>query len=239
VIEYLLIPVAFFTSCLAGVMGLGGGILLIAAMPGLVPATAIIPLHAATQLASNLSRALFSWREIDLAIIPPFLLGAALGGWAGSEIYGSLKLEWVPVVIGVLILVLTWVKLPTPRGTGQWSLVLLGFYQTGLGMVAGATGPLGAAVLQRRNIARDWVVANTAVYMGLNHTVRCVAFVAIGFGFAPWWKLILGMVVAGIAGSWVGTRLRSRVPQVNFQRWFKWLITVLALRMIAWPLWAN
>ncbi len=43
--EFLLVPITFLTSCLAGVMGLGGGMLLIAAMPGLVPASAIIPLR--------------------------------------------------------------------------------------------------------------------------------------------------------------------------------------------------
>ena len=58
-VEYALVPIAFLTSVLAGVMGMGGGVLLIAAMPGLVPVSAIFPLHAATQLASNLSRAGF------------------------------------------------------------------------------------------------------------------------------------------------------------------------------------
>ena len=46
----------------------------------------------------------------------------------------------------------------------------------------------------------------------------------------------LGMILAGIAGSWVGTRLRPRIPQLDFQRWFKWLVTLLALRMLVWPL---
>ena len=54
-------------------------------------------------------------------------------------------------------------ELPAVRGGGQWSLLLLGFYQTGLGMVAGATGPVGAAVLLRRNTARDWLAANSSV----------------------------------------------------------------------------
>ena len=41
--------------------------------------------------------------------------------------------------------------------------------------------------------------------------------------------------LAVTAGSWVGTRLRSHVPQVDFQRLFKLLVTLLALRMIALP----
>jgi uncharacterized membrane protein YfcA len=44
------------------------------------------------------------------------------------------------------------------------------------------------------------------------------------------------MIAAGVLGSWVGTRLRSHVPQLNFQRIFRWMVTLLALRMIALPL---
>ena len=43
---------------------------------------------------------------------------------------------------------------------------------------------------------------------------------------------MLGMVLAGIMGSWVGTKLRSLSPQTAFQRWFKVLVSVLAVRMI-------
>jgi uncharacterized membrane protein YfcA len=234
--EVVLVPIVFLTSCLAAVMGMGGGILLITVMPSFVPAMAILPLHAVTQLASNVSRAAFGWRDIDRSIIPAVLLGALAGAWLGSEVYLSLDALWLPAVIGVLILVCTWLPLPQVPGGGQLSLLLLGFYQTGLGMVAGATGPVGAAVLLRRNTGRDWLVVNTAVYMTLNHFVRLATFMAIGFSFAPWWQLATAMVAAGILGSWVGTRLRSLVPQLNFQRLFRWMVTLLALRLIAAPL---
>ncbi len=234
--ELLLVPMVFFTSCLAAVMGMGGGILLIAVMPSFIPAAAIIPLHAVTQLASNVSRAGFGWRDIELGIIPAVLVGALAGAWLGSEVYLSLDMDWFPAVIGVLILLFTWVPLPQVPGGGQLSLALLGFYQTGLGMVAGATGPVGGAVLLRRNTDRDWLVVNTAVYMTLNHGIRLATFLAIGFSFAPWWKLATAMVVAGIFGSWVGTRLRGLVSQMNFQRLFRWMVTLLALRLIVSPM---
>lgn len=234
--EWLLVPVAFLTSLLAAVMGMGGGILLIALMPGLVPAPAILPLHAATQLASNASRAAFGWRHIDAGIVPGFLTGAVLGALVGAEVYRGLDTQWLPALIGALILVFTWVPLPAVPGGGQLSLVLLGFYQTGLGMLAGATGPVGAAVLMRRSIQRDWLVVNTALYMSLNHGMRMAAFLLIGFSFGQWWQLLGGMIAAVICGSWVGTRLRSRLPQYDFQRLFRWLVTLLALRMIAFPM---
>jgi uncharacterized membrane protein YfcA len=231
----LLVPIVFLTSCLAAVMGMGGGILLIAVMPGLVPSSVIMPLHAVTQLASNVSRAAFGWREIDAGIIPAMLVGAVAGAWLGSEVYQSLDMHWLPALIGLLILLFTWLPLPAVPGGGQMSLALLGFYQTGLGMIAGATGPVGAAVLLRRNTERDWLVVNTSVYMALNHAMRLAAFLALGFSLATWWQLAVAMIATGICGSWVGTRLRHLVPQSNFQRLFRWMVTLLALRMIVEP----
>ncbi|MCR9103997.1 MAG: sulfite exporter TauE/SafE family protein [Gammaproteobacteria bacterium] len=235
-IEWMLIPIAFATSCLAAVIGMGGGILLIALMPGLLPAAAILPMHAATQLASNASRAAFGWRSIDLSLIPAVALGAAAGAWVGAGLYQNLDMHWLPAIVGAFILVFVWLPLPALPGAGQLSLLALGFYQTGLGMLAGATGPVGAAVLLRRCAARDWLVVNTALYMSLNHVMRLTAFFLLGFSFAPWWPLLAGMIVAGVAGSWVGTRLRARMPQRDFQRLFRWLVTGLALRLLLMPL---
>ena len=234
-VEYWLVPIVFATSCLSALVGMGGGVLLITLMPGLVPVGVIIPIHACTQLASNLSRAAFGWRHIDPTILPAFIIGAILGATVGGQVYGSIDLYWLPAIIGVLVLVITWAPLPRPRGSSQAGLALLGFYQTGLGMVAGATGPLGAAVLMRRNNRRDWLVVNTAVYMAVNHLLRVGAFALLGFSLAPWWQLVLFMALAGIIGSWVGTRLRPRIPQLDFQRWFRLLVTLLAARMIALP----
>lgn len=235
--ELALVPIVFLTSCLTAVIGMGGGVLLLMLMPGLVPTAAILPLHAITQLASNVSRAAFGWRAIDPGIVPAFTLGALAGSWLGAGIYQALDLRWLPACIGMFILVFTWLPLPLLRGGGQWALALLGFCQTGLGMLAGATGPLGAAVLLRRNGERDWLVVNTAVYMSLNHVLRVLAYVAIGFSYAPWWPLVTGLVLAGICGSWLGTRLRGLVPQRDFHKVFRLLVSVLALRMIGLALW--
>lgn len=233
--ELLLVPIVFVSSCLAAIIGMGGGLLLIALMPGLVPTAAVIPLHAVTQFASNASRAAFSWRHIDRSIIPAIMLGAMAGAWLGAEVYGALSMHWLPAVIGLLIILFIWVPLPSIPGGGNVSLALLGFYQTGLGMVAGATGPMGAAVLLRRRSGRDWLVVNTAVYMTINHAFRLAAFTIIGFSFGAWWKLLVAMSIAGVCGSWVGTRLRRRLPQRDLQRIFRWLVTLLAARLVVMP----
>ncbi|WP_279245880.1 TSUP family transporter [Candidatus Litorirhabdus singularis] len=230
--EYWLVLAAFLTSAFAGVFGMGGGVPLITLMPGVVPVLAIIPVHAMTQLASNGSRALFGWRHIDRSLILPFVVGGLGGAAGGGLLIDAINLDWLPILIGIVILVITWLPLPAAGGDGGFAMAMLGFYQTGVGMLVGATGPLGAALLARRNKQRDWLVVNTAVYMALNHLLKVLAFLVLGFSFAAYAPLIGGMMLAVIAGSWVGTRLRQYLPQGNFQFWFKLLVTILALRMI-------
>lgn len=230
--EYWLVLAAFLTSAFAAVFGMGGGVPLITLMPGVIPVLAIIPVHAMTQLASNGSRALFGWRHIDRSLILPFVIGGLVGAGAGALLIEAINLDWLPLLIGVVILIITWLPLQSARGDGRVAMAVLGFYQTGVGMLVGATGPLGAALLARRNHQRDWLVVNTAVYMALNHLLKVLAFVVLGFSFVAYAQLIAGMMLAVVAGSWVGTRLRQYLPQGNFQFWFKLLVSMLALRMI-------
>ena len=65
------------------------------------------------------------------------------------------------------------------------------FATAGLGMLAGATGPLGGSVLNRVSSQREWVVVNTDVYMSINHLIRSVAYGLLGFAFPPGGKASL------------------------------------------------
>ena len=78
--------------------------LLIALMPGLVPTAAIIPIHAITQLTSNVSRAAFGWRDIDWSLIP----AVTLGSWAGTRLRSMIPQKsfhfWFKLLISSLAL---------------------------------------------------------------------------------------------------------------------------------------
>ena len=99
-------------------------------------------------------------------------------------------------------------------------------------MLAGATCPLGAAVLARIRNRREWLVVNTGVYMMPNHGVRAVAFGHLGCSFVPWINAITWMSFGMVAGALVGTRLRQNLPQQNFETIFQWVVTVLVVRMV-------
>lgn len=222
----------FATSLMTAVVGLGGGVVLMLVMPGLIPLSAIIPVHAFVQFVSNAARVGFAFKHADTKLLVPLTAGSLIGALIGSPAVGWVSFTLLPAVAGIMILLLLWLPLDRFIPKGNSSLFVLGVYQTGLGMVAGATGPLGAAVLSRINNEREWVVVNTGVYMTINHAMRTVAFALLGFAFNAWWLTITVMSIGVIAGAALGTRLRQYVPQKNFEAVFKWIVTALALRMV-------
>ena len=106
--ELFLGIVTFFTSTIAAIVGLGGGMMLITILPSFLPINALIPVHGLTQMTSNLSRAVFGYKDVQYEVIPKFLLGSFLGIGIFASILSFISLEYVPLFIGVYILLSLW-----------------------------------------------------------------------------------------------------------------------------------
>ena len=81
---------ALATSIISGIIGMGGGLLLLATMLSFLPHAETIPAHGAVQLVSNGTRLLVFLRHVDLRTIVRFALGALPG-----SIVGGLLLVWL------------------------------------------------------------------------------------------------------------------------------------------------
>ncbi|MEM9599374.1 MAG: sulfite exporter TauE/SafE family protein [Acidobacteriota bacterium] len=227
---WILVAVSFFSSALTAILGIGGGVLLIALMPGLLPAAAVVPVHGVVQLASNASRAWFARRHIAWGPVAPFAVGALLGAALGSRVVVQLPERWLPFLLGVFILLVTWTPVGRLRLPGRFFTI--GAVQTFVSLFVGAAGPLVSPLLLREGYDHAKVVATHGAVMTLLHGLKALTFAYLGFSFGQWWPLLLGMVVAVTAGSWAGNRLRDRLPEANLKTAFKVLLTVLALRLL-------
>lgn len=228
----LLILAAFFSSSLTAVLGLGGGMLLIAVMSVFLPPAAVVPVHGVVQLASNASRGALSPRDIRRDLLWPFLGGCLLGALVGSRLVLKVPTELLPLPLGVFILLMTWMPQIKRKLWFPGRFLSLGFVQAFLTLFVGATGPLNMPFLLRAGLGRDQLVVTAAAFMTVVHLVKIVTFGLLGFAFGSYALLMLLMVVAVISGSWAGTRLRHKVPEQLFVRVFKVLISLLALRMM-------
>ncbi|MDA0334726.1 MAG: sulfite exporter TauE/SafE family protein [bacterium] len=230
--ELILIPAAFFTSLTAAIGGIAGGVMLIAIMASFLPPAAVIPIHGLVQITSNISRALLGVRHIEWRIVRDYSIGAILGALLGSRLVPLFAWDNLPLVLGLCILLFTW--MPKLRGDRRlpFRFGVLGLVQTALSLFVGVAGPLNMPFLLREELGRDRTVITHSVQMTIMHMLKVVTFGLLGFAFAPYVQLVIGMTIGAVLGSWAGTRVRSHVPEHIFRHGIRILITVLALRML-------
>jgi uncharacterized membrane protein YfcA len=230
--ELFLGIITFLTSTIAAIVGLGGGMMLIAILPSFLPINALIPVHGLTQVTSNLSRAIFGYKDVQYEVIPKFLIGSFLGIALFASILNFISLEYVPLFIGLYILLSLWSQKFNEKIKKYESYFLAGFFQTGLSMVVGATGPLSMTLLLKDYKDKDKVVATSAALMSLTHILKVFVFMYFGFVFFDYIGIIIAMVIGAIAGSFIGTKLRNIIDGKKFTIILKILLTTLAIKII-------
>lgn len=231
--EILLGIISFFTSTIAGVVGLGGGMILIAVLPSFLPINAIVPVHGLTQMSSNLSRAIFGWRDVKVEVIPKFLIGSILGVSFFAGILYFISLEYVPLFIGLYILLSLWSTKFNEKIERFESYVLIGFVQSGLSIVVGATGPIATTLLVKDYNDKHTVIATAAALKSITHTLKVFAFMIFGFVFFEYIGVLTGMIIGAVAGSWAGTKLRDVIDGKKFMIALKVLLSLMAIKLIA------
>lgn len=163
--ELLLALVSFCTSLVAAVLGLGGGMLLIAILPQFLLANAVVPIHSVTQISSNASRAFFAKESICWQLLIPFIVGSLIGTVLFGLVVAYLPIDFIPLFIGTYILLNIWSDSFKQFIAKFESLYIVGFLQTGLGMLVGATGPFTLSILTKTLADKEQVIATSAVFM--------------------------------------------------------------------------
>lgn len=227
---------AFFTSILSGMLGMGGGILLLTIMMSYYPPTVLIPIHGVIQWVSNASRIAINLEHVVMSIFIPAFLGSVLGGAIASQVVWSVPESLFRWIIGVFILLITWVPfkgvLAKIRVHRTRKFFSLGAIVTFISLFVGATGPLLAPFFLQEDINRKQIVATKASVQFNVHTMKILVFFFSGFLFSQYISIIISMSVAAFLGTYVGKKLLGFVNEKAFRVIFKTLITLLALRVL-------
>jgi uncharacterized membrane protein YfcA len=216
----------------AGVLGFGGGMLLIAILPMFLNPGLIIPIHGITQLASNSSRMIFSLEHVQWQLFPKFLVGSLIGIIVFGLILTNVSTEYVPIAIGVYILLNLWSQAFGNFIKKYESYYLIGLLQTGLGLIVGAPGPLALSVLTKNLRSKDEIIATSAMFMTISHLAKIPVFMALGVAVFGELNLLFFMVLGAILGSFAGTKLRLAAKNDGLIMMVKVLLSALALKMI-------
>ena len=76
------------------------------------------------------------------------------------------------------------------------------------------------------------MVATMGALMTVTHIAKLMAFGFIGFAIGNFLPLMGAMIVAGVAGNWIGEMALHRISEQRFRLVLQVILTVLALRLI-------
>ncbi len=229
-VALILVAASAATSFVTAAAGIGGGVLLIAVMATLMPASALIPVHGVVQIGSNGSRALIMWRHVQSTILLPFIGGSLAGAVLGGLLAVQLPSSFLKVGLGLFILWSVWGK--TVNATGRLAIVGTGMFSSFLTMFFGATGMFISAMVKTLNLGRLEHVATHSTCMVAQHVLKVVVFGLLGFAFGPYLWLILAMIASGFAGTMIGKRILVKMDDAIFHRVLAVVLTLLALKLL-------
>lgn len=233
----LLTAIAACTSIVSGVMGMAGGMMLLAAMLHWMDPLVAIPVHGVVQLASNASRAWFQRPHVRWDAVWRFAWPLLPAGAAGLWLLRAIPPAGGRVAIGVFVLLAVWapglLRLgprvgSDPRRALPAGGVLVGFLSTTIG----ATGPLLAPFVLALGLAPPATVGTIAACQVFQHGAKLALFGAAGFDFRAFALPALALCAAATLGSAIGTRLLDHLPERLFRSAVKGVLTLLALQLL-------
>lgn len=220
------------TAFIASTTGSAGGLLLLGLLALVFPPVVLIPLHTTVMLGDNISRVVILRRHILRAALLPFFIGAALGAAAGGRIFVALPTATLQFILGVLIIVFTWMPKIAGAGSLRGRFGLAGFAATFVGIFVSATGALVAPFVAAACADRRALVGTFSAVMGLVHLCKLVAFGLLGAALASYLPLMAAMVATAALGNLAGSRVLGRMPEHGFRLVFRVVLTALALRIL-------
>ena len=238
----ILAAVAFATAVLSAIVGMAGGITLLAVMLLFLEPLVVIPLHGVVQLVSNSSRTFIQRAHLRWDIIARYGVLLLPMGFVGLWLARGLTPDALKTLIGVFVLAATWAPgllllgAHPEEANPQRRFFLLGGVVGVLNIAIGATGPLIAPFFLNLGLTRFGLIGTKAACQMLGHLAKLVVFGIAGFAFQEWLPLLAVLCVCVIVGTWAGSRLLTHVSEVWFVRTYKTVLTLIALRLVIAPI---
>ena len=228
----LLSLTALFTSAFSGAAGLGGGTILIGVFYalGLAPVEAI-PLFAAVQLVSNLTRTAAYVRHVEWRAAGWFLLAAIPATALLAPFAATVDVHVVQLILAALMAISLLPSATAKPLPPRLAFVTAGAANGTLGMFVGATGLFVGRLFLRPEWPKQKVVATLALTQVFGHALRVAAYGFVGFSaFAK--PLVLVPVCASvIVGTLLGKQLNGKLSETAFRRLFQGILIVLTLKL--------
>ena len=244
----ILIIAAFFSSTISAIIGMGGGIILLGVMAVIIPnGYMVIALHGMIQLISNSTRTYIFRNDINKEIIKDFFFGVILGSLISVLIIlflinifkvqsaSEIKVDFLKPLIGTLILWYLFFK-KKKKGKDTKSFFKVGVISGTTSIFIGATGPLIAPFFLKRKLIKHEIIVNKAACQMITHLTKIPIFIYFfDVNYFREYLILIPLFFAVFLGTNFGKTLLERIPETLFQKIFKIVLFVIALKLILLP----
>ncbi|MGB3768153.1 MAG: sulfite exporter TauE/SafE family protein [Phormidesmis sp.] len=219
----LLASVSFAAWFISMLVGGGSPLILIPLVTLLLGAQSVAPVLTIGSVLGNAQRGLLLWKHVDWSLtlwqVPGVVTGSLLGAYAFTKI----EAEGLQIFIAIALLYLVLYallrdRLNLPAFSFQaWHFLPLGFLNAIASGLIGSTGPILNPAYLSYGLEKESMVATRAANLTLTHTVKILAYTALGV-LSP--KLVgYGLVIglAALPANWLGKKVLERMSADQFQ----------------------
>ncbi len=230
---YLILALAtLITSFISGVLSMAGGMILMGVFGFFLSVPAAMVLHGIAQSFSNGSRVWLYRDHISWVILAPYTAGAAVV----LALFSALTFVPDMALVFILIGTLPFLAQLLPKSISldmqkQPIGFLCGIVVTLAQMLAGASGPLLDMFYVNSKLTRQQILGTKAITQTLGHLLKLGYYGALlftGSNLMPAW-VITAVVVAAIAGNWLGSLVVATISDDHFKKIGRYVILTIGV----------
>ena len=228
-IPLAILGTVFATSVLSGIIGMAGGVVLMAVLVSVLSVPAAMLVHGAVQGTANGSRAWFLREHIEWHILPGYIAGAIIAVAA----FVTVGIVASPGVVLIIIGLFPWFARLLPHLGGlsimhRPTAVLCGVLVTSAQLLAGASGPLLDVFYLQTSLTRHQIIASKALTQTLGHVLKLGYYgtVIVATDTPGLWLFAVAIATA-VAGTRVGTLILERVSEARFRSVSQYVILAI------------
>jgi len=230
--ELVVVTVGCFTASFVNAAFATGGIyIILACSTAVFPISVAVPLQSAFAFSSLAARVVYFWSYIYWPVVAAFIFGSAIGVAAGASVFVTMPEAAISLLLSILLLFLVWAPPVNVSMPFNHPFFPVGIAHSFLGTVFGVGALLQPAIL-RTDLRKLQITATLAACLITMDCFKLTAYVYHGFRYSDYLYHIALATGAGVAGTFAGKRIEHQISENTFRIVFKWLITLVALRLL-------
>ena len=243
--QIILIITALITSSISAIIGMGGGVILLGIMAILIPeGYMVIALHGIIQMFSNGTRTFVFRQYLKKRLISEYFFGAIIGLSLSSiiifgfinlyevESANEIKFDYLKPIIGIYILWFLFLR-RSKKEKNNKLFIIVGLISGISSVFVGAVGPLISPFFIRKDLKKENVIANKAGCQIITHIGKIPIFIYFfDFNYTEHYTILLPLVLSVYIGTNIGKKLLGKLSEKTFKMFFKFSLTLIAVRLI-------